>query len=82
MPKWDSYSAPPIDEIKSDAESVVTEGPIVSMVLRHANMLHMAVQNTTSDVIRQATIRAFAKTPESVSDETVLRDPYGDLLKD
>ena len=47
-----------------------------------ANLLHMAGQNTLNDVIRQATIYAFAKTPESVSDETVRRDPHGDLWRD
>ena len=53
-----------------------------SVVLWHANLLHMAGQNTLSDVIRQATIYAFAKTPESVSDEAVRRDPHGDLWRD
>jgi hypothetical protein len=44
--------------------------------------MHMAGQNQLADVIRQATIYAFAKTPESVSDEEVLRDPRGDLWRD
>ena len=53
-----------------------------SVVLWHANLLHMAGQNTLNDVIRQATICAFAKTPESTADEVVLRDPNGDLWRD
>jgi hypothetical protein len=42
----------------------------------------MAGQNTRGDVIRQATIYAFAKTPDSVPDEVVKRDPSGDLWRD
>jgi ectoine hydroxylase-related dioxygenase (phytanoyl-CoA dioxygenase family) len=60
----------------------VTEGPVGSVVLWHANLLHMAGQNQLSDVIRQATIYAFAKTVESVPDEVVKRDPRGDLWRD
>ena len=82
MPKWDGYTAPPLDDIRSDTEPIVTEGPVGSVVLWHANLTHMAGQNTLPDVIRQATIHAFAKTPESVSDEAMLRDPYGDLWRD
>ena len=82
VPVWDGYTAPPLDEIKSDTEPVVTEGPVGSVVLWHANLLHMAGQNTLSNVIRQATIYAFAKTPESVPDEVVRRDPNGSLWRD
>jgi ectoine hydroxylase-related dioxygenase (phytanoyl-CoA dioxygenase family) len=81
-PKWDGYTVPPLADIKSDTEPVATEGPVGSVVLWHANLLHMAGQNTLSDVIRQATIYAFAKTPESVPDEVVMRDPSGDLWRD
>jgi hypothetical protein len=42
----------------------------------------MAGQNQLQDVIRQATIYAFAKTTESVPDEVLLRDPHGDLWRD
>ena len=34
------------------------------------------------DTIRQATIYAFAKTPESVPDEVVKCEPQGDLWRD
>lgn len=81
-PKWDGYTAPPLADIKSDTKPVMTEGPVGSVVLWHANLLHMAGQNTRGDVIRQATIHAFAKTPDSVPDEVVKRDPSGDLWRD
>jgi len=82
VPEWDGYTAPPLQEIKSDTEPVMTSGPAGSVVLWHANLLHMAGQNTREDVMRQAAIYAFAKTPESVSDGTVKRDPHGDLWRD
>jgi hypothetical protein len=81
-PEWNGYTAPPLDDIRSDTEPVVTEGPVGSVVLWHANLLYMAGQNELSDVIRQATIYAFAKTVESVPDEVVKRDPSGDLWRD
>ena len=82
VPEWNGYTAPPLPEIRGDTEPIETVGPVGSVVLWHANLLHMAGQNTLNDVIRQATIYAFAKTPESVSDETVQRDPHGDLWRD
>ena len=82
IPKWDGYTAPPLVDIKSDTEPVETEGPVGSVVLWHANLMHMAGQNTLPDVIRQATIYAFAKTPGSVPDDLVMRDPSGDLWRD
>ena len=57
--KFDSYVTPPISEIKEDTPVVDTHGPCGSVVLWHANMLHMAGQNTSSDVIRQATIYGY-----------------------
>ena len=82
VPEWDGYTAPPLTDIKSDTEPVVTEGPVGSVVLWHANLMHMAGQNRREEVIRQATIYAFAKTPESVPDEVARRDPSGDLWRD
>ena len=81
-PEWNGYTAPPLPEIKADTEPVETAGPSGSVVLWHANLLHMAGQNQRRDVIRQATIYAFAKTAESVPDEVVKRDPSGDLWRD
>ena len=82
VPKWDGYTAPPLPDIKSDTEPVETAGPVGSVVLWHANLMHMAGQNALRDAIRQAMIYAFAKTPEAVSDEVVKRDPSGDLWRD
>ena len=81
-PRMDARTTPPIPEIKADTAPVMTHGPVGSVVLWHANMLHMVGQNSSNDVIRQATIYAFAKTPESVPDELVLRDPSGELWRD
>ncbi len=81
-PEWNGYTAPPLIDIKADTEPVITQGPVGSVVLWHANLLHVAGQNQLNDVIRQATIYAFAKTTESVSDEQVMRDPKGDLWRD
>ena len=80
--EWNGYTAPPLPDIKADTEPVVTAGPAGSVVLWHANLLHMAGQNTRSDVMRQAAIYAFAKTPESLPDDVVMRDPQGDLWRD
>jgi hypothetical protein len=81
-PDWDGYTAPPLPEIKADTEPIETAGPVGSVVLWHANLLHVAGQNQRRDVIRQATIYAFAKSTESVPDEVVMRDPHGDLWRD
>lgn len=80
--EWDGYTAPPLPDIKADTTPIETSGPVGSVVLWHANLTHMAGQNTLPDVIRQATIYAFAKTPGSVADEVVRRDPQGDLWRD
>ena len=82
VPRWDGYTIPPLPDIKADTEPVETDGPVGSVVLWHAGTLHVAGQNALSDVIRQATIYTFVKTPESVSDEVVRRDPSGDLWRD
>ena len=78
----DGYGAAVIRNIKADTSPVDTHGPAGSVVLWHSIMLHMAGRNTTSDVIRQATLYAFAKTPESVPDELVRESPSGDIWDD
>ena len=75
--KFSGYSDPPIPDIKADTSPCVTHGPAGSVVLWHANMLHMAGQNQSSDVIRQATIYNYLKTPEALSDERALANPSG-----
>ena len=39
----------------------------------------MAGVNTSTDVIRQATLYAYLKTPESISDERAMANPSGDI---
>jgi hypothetical protein len=78
----DGYVAPPVPDIKADTDPVDTHGPAGSVVLWHSIMLHMAGTNTSSDVIRQATLYAFAKTPESVPDARAMADPTWDIWDD
>ncbi len=80
--KLDGYVTPPVIDIKADTPPVDTHGPVGSVVLWHSIMLHMAGINTSSDVIRQATLYAFAKTPESVPDERAMGNPAGDIWQD
>jgi len=78
----DEYVAPPVPAIKADTEPVDFHGPAGSVLLWHTIGLHMAGVNTSSDVIRQATLYAFHKTPESISDERAMANPTWDLWDD
>ena len=78
----DGYVAPPVPDIKADTEPLDFHGPAGSVLLWHTIGLHMAGVNTSSDVIRQATLYAFAKTPESISDERAMADPTWDIWDD
>ena len=77
--RFKGYTDAPIGDLKADTPPTDCHGPAGSVVLWRSHMLHMAGQNTSSDVIRQATLYAFAKTPESVSDEIVMEKPSGDI---
>jgi hypothetical protein len=66
------YNDPVIGRIKADTDPVDTYGPAGTAVLWHTKILHMAGQNTSADVIRQATIYGFMKTPEAVPDPLVV----------
>ncbi|MCY4112319.1 MAG: phytanoyl-CoA dioxygenase family protein [Chloroflexi bacterium] len=79
---YDGYNHPVVADIKADTEPVDTHGPAGSVVLWHSIMLHMAGVNTSSDIIRQATLYAFAKTPESMPDESVENETLDDIWKD
>ena len=79
---YDGYRHPEVAAIKAATEPVDTHGPAGSVVLWHSIMLHMAGVNTTSDIIRQATLYAFAKTPESMPDERVVNETVGDIWAD
>jgi hypothetical protein len=78
----DRYVAPPVPDIKADTEPIDFHGPAGSVLLWHTIGLHMAGTNTSSDVIRQATLYAFNKTPESISDERAMANPTGDIWDD
>lgn len=75
--KAGGYTDPVIQQIKKDTEPVDTYGPAGTVVLWHTKILHIAGQNTSSDVIRQATIYGFLKTPESLPDELAVDDAGG-----
>ena len=79
---YDGYKHPVVADIKADTEPVDTHGPAGSVVLWHSIMLHMAGVNTSSDIIRQATLYAFAKTPESMPDESVENETLDDIWAD
>ena len=79
---YDGYNHPVVADIKADTEPVDTHGPAGSVVLWHSIMLHMAGVNTSSDIIRQATLYAFAKTPESMPDERVVNETLDDIWAD
>ena len=82
MPKFHGRIDSPVPEIKADTLPVDTHGPAGSVVLWHSNMLHMAGVNTSTDVIRQATLYAYLKTPESISDERAMANPTWGIWDD
>ena len=77
------FIADPIYEaVKGDTEPVDTYGPAGTVVLWHTKILHMVGQNTSNDVIRQATIYGYQKTVGSLSDELAMTDAGGDVWRD
>ena len=73
---------PVYEEVKSDTQPVDTYGPAGTVVLWHSKLLHIAGVNTSSDVIRQATIHGYQKTVESLSDELAMTNAGGDIWRD
>ena len=80
--KAGGYTDPVIREIKADTEPFDCHGPAGTVVLWHTKILHIAGQNASDDVIRQATIYGFKKTPESVPDALVVDNTDGDIWRD
>ena len=80
--KAGGYTDPVIGEIKADTDPFDCHGPAGTVVLWHTKILHIAGQNASNDVIRQATIYGFKKTPESVPDELVVDNTDGDIWRD
>ena len=80
--KAGGYSDAVIGQIKVDTKPVDTHGPAGSVVLWHTTILHMAGQNCSDDVIRQATIYGYLKTRAALSDELALDNAGGDAWRD
>ena len=80
--KAGGYADPVIGEIKADTEPFDCHGPAGTVVLWHTKILHIAGQNASNDVIRQATIYGFKKTPEAVPDPLVMDNTDGDIWRD
>lgn len=76
------YTDPAIRRARAETAPVETHGPAGTVVLWHTKILHMAGQNRSTDVIRQATIYAFAKTPASVPDERMTDESNLDIWRD
>ena len=73
------YTDPPIGDLRGDTSPVETYGSSGSVVLWHTIMLHMAGVNTSSDVIRQATLYGFLKTSTALPDQQVADGPTGNI---
>ncbi len=80
--KAGGYKDPVIGRIKSDTDPFDCHGPAGTVVLWHTKILHLAGQNASTDVIRQATIYGFLKTPESLPDALVMDETDGDVWRD
>ena len=80
--KAGGYDDPVIRRTKADTQPVDCHGPAGTAVLWHTKILHIAGQNTSADVIRQATIYGFQKTPESLPDPLVTDETNVDIWRD
>ncbi|NKB69079.1 MAG: hypothetical protein GKR89_18580 [Candidatus Latescibacteria bacterium] len=80
--KAGGYNDPVIGRIKADTQPVDCHGPAGTVVLWHTKILHIAGQNTSADIIRQATIYGFLKTPAALPDSLVADNTDGDIWRD
>jgi len=76
------YNDPVIAEIKADTQPFDCHGPAGTVVLWHTKILHIAGQNTSSNIVRQATIYGFLKTPAALPDPLVVDNTNGDIWRD
>ena len=76
------YNDPVIAAIKADTQPFDCHGPAGTVVLWHTKILHIAGQNTSSNVVRQATIYGFLKTPAALPDPLVVNNTNGDIWRD
>ena len=79
---YEFLTDPICEAVKGDTEPVDTYGPAGTVVLWHTKILHIIGQNTSNDVIRQATIYGYQKTVGSLSDELAMTDAGGDVWRD
>ncbi len=80
--KAGGYADPVIGCIKADTQPVDCHGPAGTVVLWHTKILHMAGQNASDDIIRQATIYGYLKTPDAVPDALAADHTNGDIWRD
>ncbi|MBT3341497.1 MAG: hypothetical protein HN712_27325 [Gemmatimonadetes bacterium] len=80
--KAGGYTDPVIGQIKADTAPVDCHGPAGTVVLWHTKILHMAGRNCSDDVIRQATIYGFMKTPAALPDPLVVDETNLDIWRD
>lgn len=76
------YTDPVIGQIKTDTQPVDCHGPAGTVVLWHTKILHIPGQNISQDIIRQATIYGYLKTPTALPDELVIDNTDGDIWRD
>ena len=76
------YTDPEINAIRADTQPVDCHGPAGTVVLWHTKILHMAGHNQSTDVLRQATIYGYLKTPEAVPDDRVVDEGNLDIWRD
>jgi hypothetical protein len=80
--KAGGYTDPVIGQIKADTQPFDCHGPAGTVVLWHTKILHIAGQNASDDVIRQATIYGFLKTAAALPDALVVDNTDGDIWRD
>ena len=76
------YTDPVIGRIKASTQPFDCHGPAGTVVLWHTKILHIAGQNASDDVIRQATIYGFKKTPATLPDALAVDNTNGDIWRD
>lgn len=79
---YEALPEPIFEQVKADTRPVDTHGPAGTIVLWHTKILHMPGQNTSQDVIRQATIYGYIKTQASLSDAMAMDNTIGDIWRD
>jgi len=79
---YEFLADPILEEIKADTDPVDTCGPAGTVVLWHTKILHIPGQNTSRDVIRQATIYGYLKAQASLPDALAMDNTTGGIWRD